>query len=72
MNIIDGYFDIGLIIIFSFVLTTTPTTASSISLEHKELWIIKAHPISYKDVFSSKILVNLTVTSIAILIYSFY
>lgn len=71
MNIIDGYFDIGLIIIFSLVLTTTPTTASSISLEHKELWILKAHPISYKDVFSSKILVNLTVTSIAILIYSF-
>lgn len=65
---IDSYFNIGLIVIFSLILTSSPTTASSISLEGKELWILKAHPISYKDCFIAKILVNLTVTLIPLLI----
>ena len=38
-----------------------PTTASSISIEGKKIWILKAHPISYKDVFKAKIKVNFMV-----------
>lgn len=39
----------------------TTTTSSSISLEGKEWWIVKSMPIQTKDIFNSKILVNLTI-----------
>lgn len=65
---IAKYFDIGLIGVYSLLLNTMPITASSISLEKKELWILKVHPISYKDVFLSKILVNVIINTIALLI----
>ena len=68
MNNINKYFDFGLIALMSMLISVMPTTAASISLENKELWILKAHPISYKDVFISKILVNMTITLIPSLI----
>lgn len=68
MNSINRYFDFGLIAIISLLISVAPTTASSISLENKELWILKAHPVSYKDVFISKILVNVCVTLVPSLI----
>lgn len=37
-----------------------PTTCSSISLEGKEWWIVKSLPIRSKDLFDSKILLNLS------------
>lgn len=37
------------------------TTSTSISLEGKEWWIVKSLPIGTKELFDSKILVNLTI-----------
>lgn len=68
MNVINQYFNFGIIAIVSLLISVAPTTSSSISLENKELWILKAHPISYKDVFVSKILVNVLITYIPVLI----
>ena len=48
-----------------FVITTmisiSCTTASAISLEGKNLWILKSSPIKTKTIFDSKIAVNLTI-----------
>ena len=44
---------------FVFFLTMVSTTASSISLEGKSFWIIKAAPIKTEDVFKAKCLVNI-------------
>lgn len=46
------------------------STHSSISLEGKNLWIIKSLPVSIKEVFLSKIMVNLTILIPTILINS--
>lgn len=51
-------------------IATVATTAPSISLEGKNIWILKAHPVLLKDVYVSKILVNLTLTIIPIMIGS--
>jgi len=50
------------------IITTVCTTSSAISLEGKHLWILKAHPVKVRDVFLSKILVNMTLTTIPILL----
>jgi len=47
------------------------TTACSISLEGKNLWIIQSVPVSVKTVFLSKAAVNLTLTVPAVLISGF-
>lgn len=48
-----------------FIITTmivlSCTTASAISLEGKNLWILKSSPIKAKTIFDSKIAVNLTI-----------
>ena len=44
------------------------TTANSISLEGKNLWILKSSPVSPKTIFNSKIAVNLLITIPAIFI----
>lgn len=44
-----------------FMITMTSTSASSISLEGANLWILKSAPIKASDIFIAKILVNLTV-----------
>jgi len=45
--------------IFCLFPSMTSTTASSISLEGKQLWILKAHPVSTDDVFWSKYMLNI-------------
>lgn len=46
-------------ILIGFILMISCTTCSSISLEGKNLWIIKSIPIATKEIFYSKILLNL-------------
>ena len=45
-----------------------PTTCSSISLEGKQWWIVKSLPIQTKDLFDSKILLNLSLIAPAYVI----
>ena len=45
-----------------FCLIMTNTTCVSISLEGKNLWILKSSPIEEMDIFKSKILLNLLLT----------
>lgn len=47
---------------FSFLMTTTCTTASSISLEGKNLWILKSLPVRVIDIFKGKIAVTLLIS----------
>lgn len=49
-------------LVFSGVLAMSCTTAVSLSLEGKNLWILKSLPITVKTIVDSKILVNLTIT----------
>lgn len=56
------------IIILSFGVGLTCTTGSSISLEGKNLWILKSSPIEIKDIFISKIAVNILLLVPAIII----
>lgn len=59
----------GPLVIGAFCLLNC-TTSSSISLEGKNLWIIKSIPVNVKEIFYSKIMVNLTVLIPAVLINS--
>lgn len=63
-KVIDGYFDYILIMILFFVNSMTSITSCSISLEGKSLWILKAHPVFAKDVFKSKIKVQMVISII--------
>lgn len=49
-------------ILLLFGVCMTCTTAASISLEGKSLWILKSLPITPSQIFVSKAMVNLTVT----------
>ncbi len=46
---------------FCFFPAVTSTSASSISLEGKQLWILQAHPIKTADIFFAKSMVNVIV-----------
>lgn len=70
MKLVDSYFNIGVVCIMAIMVSFSPTTAASISLEGKELWILKAHPIPVKDVFITKILVNVSIGIVPILLSS--
>ncbi|MFA9378515.1 MAG: hypothetical protein ACERKZ_17475 [Lachnotalea sp.] len=48
--------------VFSAVLALSCTTSVSLSLEGKNLWILKSLPVKTKTIVDSKILVNLTIT----------
>lgn len=52
----------------ALIVATASTTSSAISLEGKNLWIIKSAPIKVSDWFLSKMLVNLTITIPAVFI----
>ena len=61
-----------IIMLFLILLSSTiVTTSCSISLEGKELWIIKSLPIKIKDVFLSKLILNFIVGIIPIVIAAF-
>lgn len=51
-----------LISVVSLFMSMSPTTASAVSMEGKQLHILKALPINFNDVFLAKIKVNLIVT----------
>ena len=57
-------------IAISFFVVMSCSTACAISLEGKNLWIIKSMPLSTKTIFLSKLAVNLTLSIPAILINS--
>lgn len=48
--------------IMAAMLAMSSTASSSLSLEGKNLWIIRSVPVTPKTIFDSKILVNLTLT----------
>ncbi|MDF2536995.1 MAG: putative rane protein [Herbinix sp.] len=61
-----GLLKMGVPVFITFCLVTCYTTAASISLEGKSLWIIKSLPVTAKSIFFAKIAVNLTVTAPAL------
>lgn len=50
-----------IILVASVLISTSCTTSSSISIEGKNFWILKANPISEKSIFLSKILLNILI-----------
>lgn len=48
---------------FAFLLGMGCMTAVSISLEGKNLWILKAHPVAVRDIFKAKVYAQLTVAA---------
>ena len=54
-------------IIITFCIATSCTTMASISIEGKNIWIVKSLPIPTLRIFKSKILVNLTILAPALL-----
>ncbi len=65
---IGSYFTLYGSLLFSIFMGLSCTTSASLSLEGKNIWNIKSLPIEPKDIFKSKILLNLTITIPAILI----
>ncbi len=53
-----------------FFMVMTCTSACSVSLEGKSLWIIKSMPVSAKDILAAKLKVNLTLVVAAVAINS--
>lgn len=56
-NLAATYLPVGI----PFFVTLVYASACSISLEGKNLWIIKSSPVSIKQIFHSKIALNLTI-----------
>lgn len=54
-------------VVIIFCIATSCTTMASISIEGKNLWILKSLPVPVSLIFTSKILVNLTILAPAIL-----
>jgi ABC-2 type transport system permease protein len=48
--------------IFAFMLGITSTTSCSLSLEGRQFWIIRSSPVSERQIFRAKILVNLMIS----------
>ncbi len=60
-----AFVDIAIIIgayVTSAWISMACTTASSISLEGKNVWMLQSMPVSIRTIFDSKLLVNLTLT----------
>ncbi len=72
LETILGYMPLIVIALGTFVVSTIAISASSISFEGKNIWIIKVNPVSYKKVFASKVLCNFIVCLICILISSIF
>ena len=70
ISVVKDLMLIQIIGITAFCLVMTNTTCVSISLEGKNLWILKSSPIKEMDIFKSKILLNIILT-IPITVISF-
>ena len=66
INFILPYVEIIFISIGLMILSTCFISASSISIEGKNLWIVKAHPVKENKVFSSKVLCHFIICLICI------
>ena len=62
MNVVKDSILLQILGITLFCLIMTNTTSVSISLEGKNLWILKSSPIEEMDIFKSKILLNIILT----------
>ncbi|MEA4932740.1 MAG: hypothetical protein VB071_04010 [Lawsonibacter sp.] len=67
IQLLESYFPADMkilfvLLIFGFTLTISNTTAPSISLEGKNLWIIKSWPVNEGKILLAKLCVHLTVT----------
>ncbi len=56
------------VIINTLLFSTLVTTGTSISLEGKQFWILKAHPVSERDIFKAKLWLNISVSAVCIAI----
>lgn len=70
LNIDLKFIGVQILMITSFCIITSCTTYCSISLEGKNLWILKTLPIDIEDIFKSKVILNLII-NIPISIISF-
>ena len=68
MPFAGDYIYLSSVAVFAFCIGMTLITASSISLEGKNLWIIKSLPVDIKSILWSKVLVNLALTVPALVI----
>lgn len=57
-----AFIPVILVALLVFMLGITATTASSVSIEGKQFWILKSSPLKPSQIFNGKILVNLTIT----------
>lgn len=65
-NLLAGIFAI----LFSVMCATAPISACSISLEGKNVWLLKSSPINEKQLFLSKMLVHFSIVQPCILLSS--
>ncbi len=63
-----GYAFAGSTVLMLFCIAMSPTTAVSISVEGKNLWILKESPVPVSVIFNAKILANLTISVPAVVI----
>lgn len=61
---IETGFDVGIIMMVMIAFTNgmIPTTTAAISLEGKNFWILKTAPVSTKEVFNSKLALNMIIS----------
>lgn len=59
---VQALFPLVILAMMVFCIGLSSTTSSSISLEGKNLWIIKSLPIRTKDIFLGKIILSLIIT----------
>lgn len=65
---IESYLGRAVIVLLCATAVLTCTTAPSLSLEAKTLWILKSSPVSAMDVFKSKIALNVLIASPALIL----
>ena len=63
MNVpgMEGYFSRILLFLPAVILPMSNTACVSLSLEGQQLWILKSSPVSLRQIFNAKIMVNLTI-----------
>lgn len=66
----EGMLPLMLIGMFCFFMVTTCTTASSISLEGKNLWILKSLPIPVMDIFKGKMTITILTSIPSVIVAS--
>ncbi len=64
---ISGLMPQVITVVLCFLMTVSPTTSSTISLEGSRLWILQSLPVNAISIFRSKIAVNLTLNLPAVI-----